>query len=233
MSDPYALSPEDQDLDARNRTQRPAPMDELQLIAMLRREEADSSSYYSSEIAQAQTDAMDAYNGKLRGDEILPNRSSHVTHDVADTMNWLLPPLMRTFSMGEDFLTIDDDSLPDNASVLQDAQDYLKYVFFRDNSGEKIIHDFAFDGLLQKIGIIRVYWDDPQPEPPYIMEGVTEAQLADLVNDPDYRILEASVDGEEPPEPPQPGEDDEHQVAQELNPQEPEQMPQQGMPPNG
>lgn len=182
---------------------RPAtrPMDELQLLAMLRREEADASSYYTSELAQAQTDAMDAYHGKLRGDELLPNRSQHVTHDIEDTINWIMPALMRTFAPGDDFLTVDDDALDDNDPTLKTACDYLRHVYFKDNQGEVITHDFCFDALLQKVGIARVYWEEPEPKPAVVLTNVGPEQLLKYENDPDYEVLEVAQDGIEPEEP--------------------------------
>lgn len=201
----------------------PRPMDEDQLVAMLRREEMDATSFYTSELAQAQTDAMDAYHGKLRGDEQLPNRSKVVTGDIRDTINWIMPALMRCFSPGEDFLTVDDNELDDDDPTLEDAKNYLRHVFFKDNPGEFNIHDFAFDGLLQKAGVFRCYWQDPDPEPPKILEGVTLDQLAKIVQDPEYTILAQSEDGIEP-------EDGEDEPGTAVVPFDPSQAPDQPEP---
>lgn len=175
-------------------------MSDSDLLALLRREEADSSSYFGSEIAASQADAMDAYHGKIRDDVQLPNRSHAVTHDIEDTVNWLMPPLLRTFAPSDDFLSVDDHNLEDGASVLKDAQNYLSHVFFRDNRGETVIHDFCFDGLLQKLGTARVCWQDPEPKPPMYIEGATLDQLIKFESDPEYEILEVEEDGTTPPD---------------------------------
>jgi len=180
------------------RRTKQTPLSEDQLVAMLRREETDASSFYTSELAMAQTDAMDAYNGKLKNDEVLPNRSQVVTQDVRDAINWAMPALMRTFAPGDDFVTVDDNELDDNDPTLTDAAEYLKHVYFRDNKGEIITHDFAFDGLLQKSGVARAYWEPPQPKPPYIIENCTADQIAKYLSDDCYQILEATQDGQEP-----------------------------------
>ena len=174
----------------------PTPMDEQTLVAILQTEERDAASYYSSELAKVQADAMDAFQGKLVDDVQLPNRSKVVTHDVEDTVNWIMPHLMRTFARSDDLIAVDDPALDDGDQQLEDARSYLDHVFWRDNNGEQIIHDFAFDGCLQRIGVARAYWCDPEPQAPIEMEGVTLHQISRLVNDQTYEILEAAQDGE-------------------------------------
>lgn len=231
MPDSYGGFPPSQPINKKT-AKRPASraMDEQRLLAMLRREEADAASYYTSELAQVQTDAMDAYNGKLRGDILEPNRSQHVTHDIEDTINWIMPALMRAFAPGDDFITLDDDNLDDNDPNIQVATDYLRHVYFKDNPGETNTHDFAFDALLQKVGIMRVYWEDPQPEPPYIIEGATSEDVEEYENDPEYTILEAVQDGVEPDETEGTEElqEAEHQAQEQPQGQQP---PQPGQPP--
>lgn len=167
-----------------------AEMDEKQLVKILRDEEADAASYYDSELASAQADAMDRYHAKAYGDEV-DGRSKVVTHDIEDTINWVMPHLMRVFLESDELITVEDDGLDDDDPALKIASDYLGHVLFRDNPGDEIIHDFAFDALLQKVGVARVAWLPPQPKPPQIIEGVTEELLAKYVNDPEYEILEA------------------------------------------
>lgn len=167
-------------------------MDEDQLVTILREEEADAASYYDSELATVQADAMDRYNAKPYGDE-LDGRSKVVTHDIEDTINWVMPHLMRVFLGSDELITCQDDGLDDGDPSLKIAADYLGHVLFRDNSGSEIIHDFAFDALLQRVGVARIGWEDPEPDPPKVLEGVPIEQLTKYVNDPEYEILEADV----------------------------------------
>lgn len=179
-------------------------MTEDDLVRLLKDEEADSASYYTSELAQAQADAMDRYHARPYGDgSELPNRSAVVTHDIEDTINWIMPHLMRAFQASDELVSVDDDGLDDGDPVLSEASNYLRHVLFKDNDGDTFIHDFCFDGLLQKIGVARVYWCPPEPKAPQIVEGVPLDQLARYVNDPEYQIIAAAEDGvAEPMQPP-------------------------------
>src|SRR6476646_8164529 len=123
-------------------------MDERELVAILRSEDIDATSYYTSELAKDQANLMDRYFAKQYGDEV-DDRSAVCTHDIEDTLNWMLPDLMRVFLQSDDLITVDDQSGLDDEQ-LQVASDYLRHVFFSDNEGEAFLHDFAFDGLLQR-----------------------------------------------------------------------------------
>ena len=92
-----------------------AEIDTDLLLAVLREEEDDSTTYYSSELAGKQAEAMDRYHTKPYGDGSgVPNRSQVVTHDIEDTINWVMPHLIRVLSTGEDLISCEDDGLDDN-----------------------------------------------------------------------------------------------------------------------
>lgn len=162
---------------------------------MLKEEETDAATFYSSQLAESQAEAMDRYHARPYGDEV-DGRSRVVTHDIEDTVNWIMPALMRTFEPSDDLITCDDDSIEDGADILSATSQYLRHVFFKQAGGEDIIHDFLFDGLLQKVGVIRTAWEPARPSPPIIRDGVTIEQLLRYHNDPEYLILELSPDGE-------------------------------------
>lgn len=172
-------------------------MDDRDLIAILSAEEIDSSSYYTSELAKEQAEAMDRFYAKKYGDEV-EGRSQVCAHTLQDTINWLMPDLMRVFLQSDDLITVHEAEHETQEGVsLEDIAECLRHVFFKDNPGEGIIHDFAFDGLLQRIGVLAVNWEDPQEGAPEIMDGVKPAQLAQILQDPEYRILEQVENAQE------------------------------------
>lgn len=165
-------------------------MEESDLLRRLMDEEADAASYYTSELAKDQADLHDRYYNRPFGNE-RPDRSQVVTPDVMDAINWTLPSLLRPFLASEDFIVVESPSGGDTSIVA----DYISHVFFKDNDGNAIIHDFAFDGLEQRVGIIQTCWDDPQPGPPKTLEGVGPDQLVQLSSDPEYEILSVADSG--------------------------------------
>lgn len=175
---------------------KPAPMSDDELLRILKEEETNASSFYNSEMAKDQAGAMDRYHARPYGDEVA-GRSSVVTHDLEDTINWIMPDLMRVFMGSDQIVSIDGATEEDESSGrTQDAADYLELQFRRDNDGDTILHDFAFDGMLQRIGVISVAWQDPKPKAPKELEGVTPEQLMKYTMDPEYKILAQAEDPE-------------------------------------
>jgi hypothetical protein len=171
-------------------------MNDDDLYRILDEEEADATSYYDSELAQVQADAMDRLYAKPYNDgSELPNRSKAVTHDIEDAINWMMPHLMRAITTSDELITCDDHALDDDDQTLIDAQDYLRHVVFKDNDGKTAIHDFLFDALLQRTGIMRAAWEDPDPKPPMVLEGLTGEQVVRYHEDSEYTIMAAAIDG--------------------------------------
>lgn len=180
-------------------------MDEQQLLRILKQDEAAATSYHESELAKAQEEALKRYFAEPYGDEA-EGRSKVVTHDLEDTINWLMPDLMRAFTASDDLVSCvarnpqDEQQMPLQSGQTRTKADimasYLSHVFFEDNDGPTVVHDFAFDGLLQRMGVVHVGWEDPQRGPPQLVEGVGVAQLQRYLEDPEYEITGADEDGD-------------------------------------
>jgi len=179
-----------------------ADMTEEELLKILKEEEADAASYYTSELAKHQAEAMERFYGEKYGDEV-EGRSSITTHDIEDCINWIMPDLMRVFLASDELVTIEPGSVedeqpangqPGGKPITELAADYLDHIFFKDNDGETNLYDFAFDGLLQRRGVMRVAWEDPKPKPAKTLEGVAPDKLARYLEDPEYEILEQEQD---------------------------------------
>jgi len=174
---------------------KPAKMSEEDLLRILLAQEHDASSFYDSDLAESQAEAMRRYHAQPYGDE-LPDRSKVVTHDIEDTIAWIMPDLMRAFSPSDELITVDDPGLQDGDPALEDAGHLLAHAIFKDNDGIGVIHDFAFDGLLQKVGIISSSWCDPKPGRTKEYEAISPEQAQIIVNDPEYEILEYEIEEE-------------------------------------
>ena len=164
--------------------------DDEKLLKVLKQEETDSSSYYTSDLAKDQAEALERYTAEPYGDE-LPDKSKVTTQELADHIDWLLPELIRVFTGSEDMLDV-TGKRPADVDNEEEIKDYLQHVFFQDNPGESIVHDFLFDGLLQRVGVISVDWDEGAPGAPRIWKGVHQDRLDELVNDSEYEILQAN-----------------------------------------
>ncbi len=167
------------------------PMDERRLVSILKQEEADASSYYTSELAHKQSEFLDRYQGKPYGDEV-EGMPKVVSQDVEDTVNSVMPHIMRMFLNPEDLISVEDD-LANNIELEKQASRYLEHVFFKENDGKTALHDFVFDGLLQRIGIMSVCYEPPQKQPPKEYHGIAAERAQQFEQSPEYEVLEATA----------------------------------------
>lgn len=180
-----------------------AKMDDREIIGIVRAEEDDAISYYTSEIVAEQEKALGYYYADPFGDEV-EGRSSVVSHDVAETIDWLIPDIMRVFVSGDEVVKYEPRTQNDEPFAKQ-ATEYANYVFFTDNDGVGILHDWAKDGLLQKLGVVRVDWDDTPITSTKAYTGLNSMQLLELQAEtlpPGYvrEIVEFSEEEVEPSE---------------------------------
>lgn len=96
--------------------------------------------------------ALDQYYGEPYGDE-LEGRSSVVMRDIADTVEWIKPSLMKVFASGEEVVRFDPVGPEDVAAAEQESQ-WCNHVLMNKNPGFMILHDWFHDALVQKTGYV-------------------------------------------------------------------------------
>lgn len=122
----------------------------------------------------------------------VPDRSSVVSTDVADTVEWTLPALMEIFTAGDDVVEFKERH-PDKEKDAQQTTDTCNYVFYQQNPGWNILHDWIKDALIQKNGILKVWWESKIDETREEYSGLTDMQMAKLLQDPEVEPIEHSV----------------------------------------
>lgn len=133
--------------------------------------------------------AIDYYMGDM--DKYVPpevNRSKVVSRDVADTIGWTLPQLLRAF-LGSNRMAIAEPVGSEDEEFAKQATAGLNYVFLKDNDGEQIVYNATWNALLLANAPIKVFYD---PTPVYATSfhsGLTEDQAALLLQDDDVEVL--------------------------------------------
>ena len=147
-------------------------MDKLEFQALLRNEIENAHGYYDNEYGIDRIKAMDYYMGEKYGNE-QEGRSQVVTTEVADTIEFIMPSLMRTFTQTDNFVEFMPRHEEDVEGAKQ-ATSYANYVINCQNNGFVILHNFFKDALLQKLGVVKVYYDETET-----MEEETYTNLSD------------------------------------------------------
>ena len=164
------------------------PLTDSDLKNMIGQEIQRSVDWLNGELGQDREDALARYFAEPYGDEV-EGRSQVVSTDVQDTVESVMPGLMEVFAASDEITRFEPVG-PGDEEQAELATDYVKYVWWRDNDGFSIMHDWIKDGLLQKNGIIKVSWDDTPKVSRENARGVNSLVLAELQADNEVEIIE-------------------------------------------
>lgn len=138
-----------------------------------------------TEVSQARLRNLEYYNAEPTGELGPPeveDRSDFVATDVADTIEGMLPQLMRMFVASDDAVEF-EAKRPGSEPVAKLATAYLNHLFYTRNDGVNIVYDWFKDALLQKVGTVKVWAEEESEDSRQSFEGQSEEQLILLMQD--------------------------------------------------
>lgn len=161
-----------------------AKMDISSLKALLASENADAlSAMQSAKLSEERSDAMDYYLGDMTKD--MPTeegRSRAVSSDVADTVEGLMPSLMDIFCSSDEVVKFEAVGAEDEEAAQQET-DFVNHVFMQQNPGFMVLYAMIKDCLLQKVGVVKVFWEEREEEEKETYYDLTDDQFAMLSQD--------------------------------------------------
>ena len=161
-------------------------MSEEELQGVVSSEIYDAISFIDDDIGGNRALATEYYYGLPFGNEE-DGRSQVVSMDVRDTVQGILPSLMRIFFGPERVVEFAPQGPEDIASAEQ-ATDYVDFIFKRDNPGFKILHSAFKDALVRKCGIVKYWWDESVEVKAESFSMLDEQTMMFLTQDPDIEI---------------------------------------------
>lgn len=114
---------------------------------------------------------------------ILSKTSDLVSTDVADTIEWALPSLMKVFTGSDEVITIAGVTEEDDTKA-ETMQELLVYQLQRQNKFFPILYNWMKDALITGMGIVKCYWERT--------EGFTTEQAV-LNNESLQALIETGV----------------------------------------
>lgn len=123
-------------------------LDDEDLLDILNRKEQNAASYINGTLRAEREQALREYFREPYGTED-ENWSTIVASDVSDTVEWILPALLKTFSSTDKAVSFEPTRQEDVAGSEQ-ATDACNYVFFKQNNGFLILYTAFKDALTIK-----------------------------------------------------------------------------------
>lgn len=151
------------------------------------------SSELSSASGASENDAIQAGRQKALaaylGDKgtVIEGRSSVVSTDVADAIEWIMPEVMKAFTQNNEVVTFDPVG-PDDRRQAQIESRYVYDILMKDNEGFIALHEFFKDALLQKNGFFKIWYEN---EPCVTVEnytGLNPLEFEMLQQDPELEV---------------------------------------------
>lgn len=161
-------------------------MDEDELQGIVGKEIDDAVDFIDNWISPVRATATKYYRGEPFGDEE-EGRSQVVSMDVRDTVQAIMPSLMRIFHGSERTVEFAPNG-PEDVAAAQQATAYVNFIMNRDNDGFLVTHSAFKDALIRKVGIIKAYWDDQTKFETHELTGIDDAGLAAIAADPAAEI---------------------------------------------
>lgn len=150
---------------------------------------------YRNDMATLQEDrrkALAAYMCEPQGDEV-DGRSQVVMSDVADTIEWIMPPLMKIFFGGREVV----ECLPrgkDDDTAAKLMTDKVNFDMQRNIDGFTMFHDWFKSALLERVGAVKYGWDRSTKKRRVEYSGLTEQEYFALVQSPDFEADSKTIE---------------------------------------
>ena len=151
-------------------------MDEGELESTVRQYITDAIQYIDDDISPIRAESTRYYKGDPFGNEV-DGRSQVVSRDVRDSVQAVLPSMMRVFFGSEKTV----EFVPRNANdvaMAEQATDYINYILQQDNDAVGIFYSVFKDALMNKGGFLKWWWDDSLEVHTHNFEGLDEGALA-------------------------------------------------------
>ena len=163
--------------------------DKKTIGALVARKLRECNSTTSSSLSSERLKVLRYYNGELP-EPPKAGRSRYVSRDVYDGVESQKAQLVETFSGGRDIVRFTPLG-PEDVRPARQATAFCSFWFWDRNPGEQIILNAAHDGLMARVGIVKVYWLADEEEVEEEFGSISSIDLEAMNADPD--VLESAT----------------------------------------
>jgi len=173
---------------ATSKRQRGKEMSDNQLTALIGRKVFQAMNDEDGDLSDTRQDSFDRYMGDLYGNE-RDGYSKFVTREVLETVEWVLPSVLRVF-LGSDRVVSYDPVSPEDEEQAEQETDIANHAIMKSNDGDGFLalHHWCKDALMFPNGYIKLVTEDTERVETECYEGLDAISLDDLVSDENVEI---------------------------------------------
>ncbi|RLI97986.1 MAG: hypothetical protein DRP00_03005 [Candidatus Aenigmatarchaeota archaeon] len=157
-------------------------LEERALLEKIRIDIESAEGYFESYIKPKLVERYQIYNADpdyyAQKFPKLGKRSTVVSTDVADVIEWALPSLMRIFFGGEDVVTIKGRQAEDERKA-ELMQELINFQIQVQNPGFMIFYRWFKDALVSGLGVIKCWWERETED--FQMKGLFSIEEAEAM----------------------------------------------------
>jgi hypothetical protein len=125
--------------------------------------------------------SLDAYFSKPYGNEV-DGRSQIVMSDVSDTIEWIMPAMMKIFYGGSQVVELKPQG-PEDELKAKLMEEKINFDFMKGMNGYTLLHDWFKTALFGKYAVVKYWWEEKEIKHQKEYEGLTEFELQALQAD--------------------------------------------------
>lgn len=133
---------------------------------------------------------LEYYLGLPNGTEV-EGRSQIMSTDVADAIEWILPQIMKALTSTNEVVVFDPTG-PEDELQAELETEYVFDTLMKRNNGFVVLHQCVKDALMQRNGLIKVYYKSYEDVTTSTYSGLTADQLNMLIAAPGVEVIEYS-----------------------------------------
>lgn len=167
------------------------PIRPEELASIVDRQIRNSVGYYDSKLSLERQNVIDYYNG-TKPKPVHAGNSKYISLDVFDSVESLKAVLLETFAAGNNIVSFDPQN-GDDVESARIATEYTNYVIFRQNDGYKVFSDAIQDGLMARVGVSKVYWEEAIEDSVEEFTNLSQDEVDILLSQPDVKDIKAEM----------------------------------------
>jgi hypothetical protein len=167
-------------------------MSESQVVGFLGRKIWQAMNDEDGDISDNREENFNYYIGQEYGNE-REGYSKFVTREALETVEWVLPSVLRVFLSGDKIVAFEAQG-PEDEKAAEQETDIANYFVMRANNGGQggflPLHHWMKDCLMYPNGYLKVYMEEKTTTDVGTVSGLTEIGVAMLEEDDDVEIIE-------------------------------------------
>ncbi len=163
-------------------------IDDASLPSIIEGEISRSIGHFDGDLSEQRAKQFNYYYGRAFGNEV-EGESQVISTDVADTVESILPAILRIFTSSDDAVQF-DPSGPEDEEAAKQQTDVCNYVFYRQNNGFLVFYEWFKDALIQNNGIVKYWWEEKEERTKEEYKGLSEGEYRSVTQGDGYSKIE-------------------------------------------